>query len=101
VSKIVFNLVSADDENAIVEKYKSIFAKLSTYQGLLEALFAFGNTLEMLYIGSMVLPMTNTRVERQKHSLIPLYVDFKSKKCHMCSRPIVDYKHGLFCSNIF
>jgi len=67
---------------------------------MLDALFTFGNTLELLYLGGMVHPLT-TGKERSMHSLIPLYVEFKSKKCHQCSRPVVNYKHGLFCSNIF
>ncbi len=79
--------------------------RLNTYLGLLEALFIFGNTLELLYVGGMLYtpPTLMAGKELIPHSdtLIPLYIDFKAKKCHYCQRPIVDYKRGLFCSNIF
>ena len=73
--------------------------------GLLEALFTFGNTLELIFVGGMLhIPPTATggrESHTRENTLIPLYVEFKAKKCHNCSRPIVDYKRGLFCSNIF
>ena len=58
-----------------------IFENLNNSSGMLDALFTFGNTLELLYLGGMVHPLT-TGKERSMHSLIPLYVEFKSKKCH-------------------
>lgn len=36
------------------ERLPSIFDNLSTYYGFLEALFTFGNTLELIYVGGMV-----------------------------------------------
>jgi hypothetical protein len=70
--------------------------------GLLDAIFTFGNTLELIYVGGMLHKpaVMKDRVEPLP-TLIPLYVEFKAKKCHQCSRPIVNYKYGLFCSNIF
>lgn len=54
-------------------------------------MFKLGNTLELLYIGGIA----------QKSSIIPLYIDFKSKKCHSCMAPIINYRKAIFCSNIF
>ena len=58
----------------------------------------------MIYVGGMLHRPTILK-DREAGgplpTLIPLYVEFKAKKCHQCSRPIVNYKHGLFCSNIF
>ena len=68
----------------------------------MEAFFIFGNTLELIYVGGMLHPPTPGKSEdKARTTLIPLYVEFKAKRCHQCSRPIVNYKHGLFCSNIF
>lgn len=71
----------------------------------MEALFLFGNTLELLYVGGMLYspPTLVAGKDLIPHAdtLIPLYVEFRAKKCHYCQRPIVDYKRGLFCSNIF
>jgi hypothetical protein len=98
------------------ERLPSIFDNLNTFIGLLEALFTFGNTLELIYIGGMVykpptlVPSATGTIasievpkstSQRPQPLIPFYVDIKAKKCHSCSRPIVNYKHGLFCSNIY
>ncbi len=94
-----------DEEPAILtfaERQQLIYEGLDTYMGLLDAIFTFGNTLELIYVGGMLHKpaVMKDRVEPLP-TLIPLYVEFKAKKCHQCSRPIVNYKYGLFCSNIF
>lgn len=107
-----------DQQLSYFDRLPSVFDNLHTNFGFLDALLTFGNTLELLYIGGMVfqpptivpstistmgslqLEVKNTTQSR-KQPLIPLYIDIKGKKCHQCSRPIVNYKHGLFCSNIY
>lgn len=97
--------VFTQDGRSSTDKYVETFSTLNTYQGLLKSLFLFGNTLELLYVGGMVYepPTLVAGKELIPHAdtLIPLYVEFRAKKCHYCQRPIVDYKRGLFCSNIF
>ena len=56
------------------------FEKLNSHIGLLEALFNLGNTLEMIYIGGMI--YTSPQIDEKGSTLIPLYVEFKAKKCH-------------------
>jgi hypothetical protein len=34
-------------------------------------------------------------------SIVPLYIDFKAKRCHQCFKPIINYRKGLFCCNMF
>lgn len=67
---------------------------------MLEAFFILGNNLSLLYIGGSIFPISAPG-EKSEHSLIPLYVDFKHKKCHNCMTPIIDFTQGLYCSNIF
>ncbi len=71
------------------DKYVDLMKRLNTYSGLLEALFTFGNTLELLYVGGSIYePLLSKEdvaggdIIHNKDTLIPLYIDFKSKKCH-------------------
>jgi hypothetical protein len=67
------------------ERQQRIYEDLNSYFGLLEALFTFGNTLELIYVGGMLHRPTvlkEREVGGPLPTLIPLFVEFKAKKCH-------------------
>jgi hypothetical protein len=78
---------------------ESLFdSKINNSVGALEAVLTFGNTLDLVQIGGM---LYSRNIQKDAKAFLGrFYVDFKTKKCHLCSRPIINPDESIFCSRL-